>query len=288
MLEQANRALEQKVRKRTRELTEINARLRAEIDERRRTEEELRATQEGLIQAGKLAAIGQMAAGITHEINQPLSAIQMYADNALVFLDRGHVQDVRANLRNITELTGKMAEITRQLKTFARKSPGREVPVPIVQVLRNALVLLENRVKKLNACVKCNPAVWDDDLMVWGDPIRLEQVMVNILKNSLDAVAGSSVREISITLQEFQEKVVIHIRDTGDGIDPRDLNRLFEPFFSNRKDGKGLGLGLSLSLGIVKDFGGMIRMGNHPDGGAMATIELRRYTAKKKDEVWKT
>ena len=278
-LEEANRMLEKRVQERTRRLTEINQRLRSEIEVRRQTEMELRTTQQGLIQAGKLAAIGQMAAGITHEINQPLSAMRMYADNALVFLDRGQHGDVRNNLANIAELAGKMAEITHHLKSFARKSPGESIPVSVMQVLNNSLALLENRIKKLDAAIDCESWNIDENLMVWGDPVRLEQVMVNILKNSLDAISSSLTRKIIISVRPLPTKVVIVVRDSGPGIATEDLERLFEPFFSGRKDEKGLGLGLSISLGIVKDFGGTIRMANHPEGGAVATVELRRYTA---------
>ncbi len=275
-LEEANRMLEERVRSRTRELTEINERLRAEIEERKRTEAELRATQEGLIQAGKLAAIGQMAAGITHEINQPLSAIRMYTDNAIVFLERGQLHDVRKNLKSIAELAGKMTEISRHLKSFARKSRGENVPVPIKRVLEGALILLETRIRELGVRIDWKDKEYEEDLLVWGDQVRLEQVMVNVLRNSLDAVSQSSERKIEIMIRPSDDRIVIVVRDSGPGIAPDDLERLFEPFFSRKQDGKGLGLGLSLSLAIVKDFGGTIRMANHPAGGAMTTIELRR------------
>jgi len=279
-LEEANRMLEQRVRERTRALTETNTRLRMEIEERQRTETELRTTQEGLIQAGKLAAIGQMAAGITHEINQPLSALRMFADNALVFLERGEYDQVRANLKNIVELVEKMAEITLHLKSFARKSPGKNAPVPVVQVVKNALMLLETQIRKRE--IQVDLQGMNENLLAWGNQVRLEQVMVNILKNGMDAVSRLPVRRLFVTIQPLSDRILILVRDTGPGIAPEDMNRLFEPFFSRKADGKGLGLGLSLSLAIVEDFGGTIRVANHPEGGAVVTVELRRYTAEGK------
>ncbi len=276
-LEEANRMLEQRVLERTAELTEINQRLRQEIRERQHTESELRAAQQGLVQAGKLAAIGQMAAGITHEINQPLAAIRMFADNALVFLDRAAVSDVRANLRDIVELVGKIAEITDHLKSFARKSPGKCTAVPIGPTIENALVLLDSQIRKVDARIDCRlpPA----DIMVLGDPVRLEQVLVNVIRNSLDAVASRARREVRIRVRPEPEQVTVVVHDSGPGIAEKHMQRLFDAFFTRRKDGKGLGLGLSLSLAIVKDFGGTIIPSNDSGGGAVMSIILRRIQA---------
>ncbi len=273
-LEEANRMLEQRVSERTAELTDINQRLRQEIRERQHTESELRAAQQGLVQAGKLAAIGQMAAGISHEINQPLAAIRMFADNALVFLDRAAVHDVRANLQDIVELVGKIAEITDHLKSFARKSPGRPTAVPVGQVIENAVVLLDNQIRKIAA--RIDYRLPPTDTMVLGDPIRLEQVLVNVIRNSLDAVASRSRREVRIRVRVGPEQVTVVVHDSGPGIAEKHMHRLFDAFFTRRKDGKGLGLGLSLSLAIVKDFGGTIIPSNDTGGGAVMSIVLRR------------
>ncbi len=280
-LERANKMLEQRVGERTEALTSMNRMLRKEVDERQRTEIELRAAQEGLIQAGKLAAIGQMAASITHEVNQPLAAIRMYADNALVLMSKGKIDETRSNLQSITELVGKMGEITGHLKAFARKSPGKNVPVGISHALENALVLLSSPIEKLNVRINCR--LPEKEIMVLGDQVRLEQVLVNVIRNSLDAVAMHSKREIRIAVHPEADHVLVVIHDSGPGIADEHLARIFDPFFTRRKDGKGLGLGLSLSLAIIRDSGGTIRAANHPEGGAVVTIELRRAGAAQEE-----
>ncbi|MFP7754297.1 ATP-binding protein [Thermodesulfobacteriota bacterium B35] len=275
MLKEANEQLEIKVRQRTRELTMINRRLQEEIEEHKRTEQELRATQDELVQAGKLAAIGQMAAGITHEISQPLSAIRIYAENACIFLDQDQPEETRANLVDITQVIGKMSEITSHLKTFARKSHDPPRPVPLAGPVNSALTLLGLRLRKHTIHLTVDIA--DDNLQVVADPIRLEQVLVNVIGNAIDAVTGKEKREISIRAATDSGKDVVRITvvDSGPGIDHNHLERLFDPFFTTKEEGKGLGLGLSLSRAIIREFGGSIRAENHPGGGTAMHIELR-------------
>jgi len=274
LLQEANEQLEQKVQHRTRELTDANARLQEEIEEHKQTETELRSTQDELIQAGKLAVIGQMAASITHEINQPLSAIRMYAENACILLDQQQPDEARENLTDIAAVIGKMAEITNHLKSFARKSPGDTGPVLLSGPILSALTLLGMRAKK--HAVNIHRKLPTEDVFVLADPIRLEQVLVNVIGNSLDAVSGERRREISIEVQVKQQIVRLVIHDSGPGIAAEHISRLFDPFFTTKEEGKGLGLGLSLSLTIIHDFGGAIKAENHPQGGAVVTMELKR------------
>ena len=274
MLQQANEQLEHKVRQRTLELTRINSRLHEEIEEHKRTEQELRATQDELIQAGKLAAIGQMAASITHEINQPLSAIRMYADNACLFLDQQQTEEARKNLSDIAVVISKMAEITRHLKSFARKSPGKVAPVLLAEPVTSALALLDLRMKKHDVQVQVNLPT--TDIHVLAEPIRLEQVLVNVIGNGLDAVSSLKTREMTLDVSFDHQWVTITLHDSGPGIAAEHLSRLFDPFFTTKEDGRGLGLGLSLSRAIIHDFGGTIRADNHPRGGTVVTIILQR------------
>jgi len=274
LLREANEQLEEKVRRRTRELTLINQRLHEEIEEHKQTEEELRTTQNELIQAGKLAAIGQMAASITHEINQPLSAIRMYADNACIFLANGQDRQAEENLRDIACMIDKMAEITRHLKSFARKSPGRATPVSLAEPIANGLALLDLRIRKHAITLHYTPP--EELPLVLADSIRLEQVLVNVLANSIDAVLEEQVRTIWLEVVQDDEHVEIVIRDSGPGIAEEHLHQLFDPFFTTKEEGKGLGLGLSLSLAIINDFQGSIEARNHPDGGTEVRIRLRR------------
>ena len=274
LLEEANEQLEDKVRRRTRELTLINQRLQEEVEEHKQTEAELRATQNELVQAGKLAAIGQMAASITHEINQPLSAIRMYADNACIFLSNGQQEQAEENLRDIACMIDKMAEITRHLKLFARKSPGKASPVSLAEPISNGLALLDLSMKKYDISLSYSPP--GEIPLVLADSIRLEQVLVNVLANSIDAVQGRTERTIWLEIRPDAEYVDIVVRDSGPGIADEHLDQLFDPFFTTKEEGKGLGLGLSLSQAIIKDFNGSITARNHPDGGTEIRIRLRR------------
>ncbi len=281
MLQQANEQLEGKVKQRTQELTLINSRLHEEIEEHKQTEQELRATQNELIQAGKLAAIGQMAASITHEINQPLSAIRMYADNACLFLDQRQPDEARQNLSDIAVVISKMAEITKHLKSFARKSPGEVTPILLSEPITSALTLLNLRIKKHKVQIHANLPT--TDIYVLAESIRLEQVLVNIIGNGLDAMTTQLTKKITLNVTFDRQWVTITLHDSGPGIAAEHIDQLFDPFFTTKKEGRGLGLGLSLSRAIIHDFGGTIQADNHPNGGTVVTIILQRTTSRKDD-----
>ncbi len=267
-LQKAHDELEMKVRERTAELRVSNQRLQGEIEERKQAENEL-------VQAGKLAALGQLSAGIVHEVNQPLAAIRSYAGNALVFLDRQGYDQARSNLVVIDELTERLAKITAHLKTFARKTPGEMQPVPIGTVIAYALTLLESRLKR--DAVEVIRDFPTEDVLVWGDAVRLEQVVVNLLKNALEAMQGQHrPGKLYIALEVSAEWVQLAIRDTGPGIAEDALPQIFDAFFTTKEIGEGLGLGLSLSNKIVREFGGTLQATNHADGGAVFTLRLRR------------
>ncbi len=281
LLQQTNEQLEHRVQKRTHELTKAVKKLHEEVSGHKRTEAELRDTQEGLVQAGKLAAIGQMSASIAHEINQPLAAIRMYAENACVFLDKKQPDEAQTNLSNIAELIEKMAEITTHLKSFSRKSPGESVPVLLSRALENSMILLDIQVKKHGALIQYD--LPEEDVLVFADPIRLEQVIVNVIGNGLDAISGQEIREISIKVKTRGTSVLFMVHDSGPGIAKEHIDQLFDSFFTTKKDGKGLGLGLSLSLAIIRDFGGFIRAENYSKGGTMVTIGLTRAYLENKE-----
>ncbi len=281
MLQKANEQLEDKVKQRTRELTRINTRLYEEIEEHKQTEQELRATQNELIQAGKLAAIGQMAASITHEINQPLSAIRMYADNACLFLDQRQPDEARKNLSDIAVVITKMAEITKHLKSFARKSPGEMAPILLSEPINSALTLLNLRLKKYK--VQLHTDIPTVDIYVLAESIRLEQVLVNVIGNAVDAVSTQGIKEITLAVAINGQWVTITLHDSGPGIAVEHIDQLFDPFFTTKEEGRGLGLGLSLSQAIIHDFGGTIQAHNHPEGGTVITITLQRTKSGKDD-----
>lgn len=275
---EATARLEDRVRERTSELMLTNRRLRASIAEREKAEGELRHAQEELIQASKLAALGQMSAGLSHELNQPLAAIRSYADNAGAYLDRDEPARVRKNLTGIGELTERMARIIRNLRTYARNEQTPVRPVLLAEALSGATSLLEARIRAVNAEVRIADEA--PGVLVMGGDVRLQQVFVNLLANALDAVETRASRDIEIGIAApLDEEVVITVRDSGPGIDPAQIGSVFDPFYSTKEVGKGMGLGLSITFGIVELFGGRITAGNHPDGGALFTVILRRAEA---------
>jgi two-component system C4-dicarboxylate transport sensor histidine kinase DctB len=267
--------LKGEVAERTRELSESNASLQTEIDQHRRTEARLRATQNELVQAGKLAALGQMSAAIAHEINQPLAAIRTFMASAKIFAQRKNLGQVVRNLDFITDLAERMANITGHLKTFARKSePGHPEPVLVDRAVEGTLFLLESQIRAEGVRIEKDvpPDVW-----VVGHAVQLEQVLLNLVRNALDAVADRKDPLIRITVRTSADRVIIGVADNGHGIAAEQINQIFDPFFTTKTVGKGLGLGLSISYGIVQDFGGKIHARNRPEGGAELIVELPRH-----------
>jgi two-component system, NtrC family, C4-dicarboxylate transport sensor histidine kinase DctB len=272
-LQRAHDELERKVSERTADLTAANINLQREIAERKRAEQVLRQTQDGLVQAGKLAVLGEMSAGITHELNQPLAAIHTLSDNAVVLLQRGRATEVETNLATISELVDRMAKITGQLKAFARKSPAQLIAVSVRRAISNASFLIERRLRIEDASFE--QELPEEDVHALCDSNRLIQVLVNLFSNALDAMAGCPVRRLKVRVWQDLSRVFISVRDSGTGIPQSVLDHLFEPFFTTKEQGKGLGLGLAISAGIVRDFGGTLKAQNPPEGGAEFIIELQ-------------
>jgi two-component system, NtrC family, C4-dicarboxylate transport sensor histidine kinase DctB len=271
--------LEERVQARTRELEDTNERLVSEIGEREKAEQVLRRTQASLIQAAKLAALGQMSAGISHELNQPLAAVRSYADNARAFLERDQADMAKCNLAEIGELTERMAKIIRHLRTYARDEIVEARPTPVVAALRGAVGLLEPRITSEGvAIIEAVPA---REVMAKAGDVRLQQVFVNILANALDALRDAQTKQVHVAVEESDSRVKICIRDTGPGIRKEHLTNIFDPFFSTKQVGSGLGLGLSISDSIIRQFGGTIDATNPADGGAQFTISLLRAIGQK-------
>ena len=271
-LQRAHDELERKVFERTADLSAANAKLHDEVAERVRAERTLRGAQDELIQTGKLAEIGQLSAGIAHELNQPLAALRTLSGNATRFLDRGDLVTARSNLERIAQLVDRMGLITGQLKDFARKSSGQPQPVDIRQVVANAVALLEQRLKTANAEISVHFA--DGELYALCDANRLQQVVVNLIGNALDAMADDASPSVELDGATSDTMVRLSVRDHGPGLSSEAQLRLFEPFFTTKEAGVGLGLGLAISAGIVSDFGGTLCGANHPSGGALFTLEI--------------
>lgn len=272
MQQSAQIELERRVEERTADLAQVNSRLETEVAERRTAEQQLRRTQADLIQAGKLAALGQMSAALSHEFNQPLAAVKTYADNAATLLDRSRIEEARDNVSRISKLADRMSSISRHLRNFARKPNQKLGPVALEEVVRDTQEIVAWRLKAAEAILIVD--LGPTPLAVKAGSVRLQQVLVNVITNAADAVEGRADRRIELTARRKGPKVTISIRDHGPGVPTAIAERIYDPFFSTKGVGKGLGLGLSISYNIVKDFGGVLGVLNHPEGGALFTVEL--------------
>jgi two-component system C4-dicarboxylate transport sensor histidine kinase DctB len=273
MQEAAQAGLEVLVQDRTADLMRVNRQIETEVAERRLTEQELRRTQADLVQAGKLAALGQMSAALSHEINQPLAAARNYADSAALLIDRGDTVRARDNIGQILSLIDRMATIARHLRNVARKPDEVLKVLALPGVIADALQIAGARLAAAGAVVVQDvPA---DLPPVRGGAVRLQQVLVNVLGNAADAVETLPDRRIDLIARAEDGAVIIAIRDRGLGVPAAIADRIFDPFFSTKTVGSGLGLGLSISYNIMKDFGGDLRVANHPGGGAVFEIVLQ-------------
>nr|WP_305111182.1 sensor histidine kinase [Shinella lacus] len=270
--EETRNELERRVDERTADLARVNEQIELEIAERRLTEQELRKTQADLIQAGKLAGLGQMSAALSHEFNQPLAAAKTYADSAALLIDRGRVPEAQDNVRRISSLIDRMASISRHLRNFARKPNEKLGPVPLPDVIADTLEIVAPRLKAADA--KLIVQLSEETLIVKAGPVRLQQVLVNIISNAADAVEGLDDRRIMLSARREEDRVIVEVRDHGPGVPAAIAERIFDPFFTTKGVGKGLGLGLSISYNIIKDFGGNLSVENHPEGGAVFRIVL--------------
>ena len=264
--------LERRVVARTRELRDANAALRDEVAERRMAEAQLRKTQSDLVQAGKLAALGQMSAALSHEFNQPLGAARNYAENAQVLLERDRTAEARSNIERIIGMIDRMTRISRHLRNFARKPNQQLRPVDLGEAVVAAQELLGWRLAKQRIALKVD--LGPVPPVVMAGPVRLQQVLVNLISNAVDAVEDGPDRRLHLSATSDGALVRIVLRDHGPGVPDSAQARIFDPFFSTKQVGKGLGLGLSISYNIVRDFGGRLSMRNHPEGGAEFTIQL--------------
>src|SRR3990167_7576320 len=249
-------------------------RARAIVELERRIAErtaELTAANDVAVQTGKLALLGQMAAGISHELSQPLAALRTLADNAAVFLHRHDPDNASSNLQLIGGLCDRMGNIVGELKAFARKEPARLQPVPLGQVIAGALMLIE----PLRQASGTRIATEATDLAILGDGMSLEQVLVNLLRNGMEAMEGQPERLIELRAASEGDTVTLSVRDHGPGLSEDARAHLFEPFFTTKPSGKGLGLGLALSQAIVREMGGQITA-HHAEPGARFDLTLRR------------
>mgnify|MGYP000341217103 CR=1 FL=1 len=251
------------------ELRRLNARLQREIAERQKAERNLEEAEQSLAQSQKLAALGEMSAAVSHELNQPLAAMKTYLAGARLLLQRRRFDEAGSSFQRIDDLIERMGAITRQLKSYARKGGDAVEPMDLRDALKGAITMMEPQLRSMR--VEINQSLPRRPVMVNADRLRLEQVIINLLRNALDAMKDSERRELDLLIAEGDE-AVLTVRDTGHGID--DLENLFEPFYTTKSPGDGVGLGLAISSGIVSDLGGRLTARNGESCGAVFEIRL--------------
>ncbi|MCV6598513.1 MAG: ATP-binding protein [Mangrovicoccus sp.] len=249
-------------------LRALNDLLQHEIAERQRAERNLEFAEQSLAQSSKLAALGEMSAAVSHELNQPLAAMKTYLAGARLLIARQRSDEAVASFQRIDHMIDRMSAITRQLKSHAHRGADTRETFDLRDALSAVMAMMEPQIKRSG--VRLSISGPEAGVHVTGDQLRVEQVIVNLLRNALDAVRETSAPEIDVILAAGR-KAVMTIRDNGSGIE--DLDALFEPFYTTKAPGDGLGLGLAVSSGIITDMGGRLTAHNRPDS-AGAVFEM--------------
>src|SRR5438874_2424647 len=257
--------------------------LRETTAEMQRRQQELRDKQEQLVQAGKLATLGELTTGVAHELNNPLNNIGLFVGNAVDLIELAVTEKGRIvrELGHAMQQVRKATEIISHLRTFGRAAPVSREAISLRQVIERALSLMREqlRLREIAVTVDLGP----EEPRVLGNAIQLEQVFINLLTNARDAVAESPRKAIWITGSLAATRVEIAFADSGYGIPPGLEGRIFDPFFTTKEVGKGTGLGLSITYGIIKEHGGTISVKSQPGHGATFLIQLPLATAETED-----
>jgi two-component system C4-dicarboxylate transport sensor histidine kinase DctB len=269
---EANELLERSVAERTIELREANRRLTGEVQERTRTEKELRQTHESLVQSAKLASLGQALAGVAHEINQPLAALTTYIASSRLLLQRGENERAASNVDLMSSVAERMLALVGHLRMFARKETGATSRVDVGLTIGNAMRLLHYRIR--HESIEVVMDVPAEPAHVEANPIRLEQVFVNLLSNAVQSMRDRPHRVLKVSIYRDGSNVTTVVADTGSGISAEHMKSLFDPFFTTKEIGEGLGLGLSISYGIVRELGGSIEVESELHIGSRFRVTL--------------
>jgi C4-dicarboxylate-specific signal transduction histidine kinase len=248
--------------------------LRETTQEMERREHELRDKQEQLVQAGKLATLGELTTGVAHELNNPLNNIGLYVGNVIDRIRVGEVETepLMGDLEKAMEQVRKATEIISHLRTFGRAARVSIELVDVDDVIERSLLLVQEQLRLRGIEVELE--LCPDELLVLANPIQLEQVFINLLTNARDAVADSKRKTIRIASSRDEERIRIAFSDSGPGIPSDVQQRIFDPFFTTKEVGTGTGLGLSITYSILKEYGGDISVDSRPGKGATFVIEL--------------
>jgi C4-dicarboxylate-specific signal transduction histidine kinase len=259
--------------------------LRETTEEIQRREQELRDKQEQLIQAGKLATLGELTTGVAHELNNPLNNIGLFVGNVIDLIELGRFDNglVLRELHNAMQQVHKATEIISHLRTFGRAATVSREPIQLNTVIERALSLMQEqfRLREIEVAMVLD----NSDPVVIGNAIQLEQVFINLLTNARDAVSSEAKRLITISSSTTRTTVELAFRDSGPGIEAGLEQRIFDPFFTTKEVGAGTGLGLSITYGIIQEHRGTIRVSNAPDGGAVFVVQLPRAQAEQKERI---
>ena len=267
--EAARQDLEHRIAERTRDLREANEALNRQIEERMRAEASREALRDELVQAGKLAALGQIAAGVAHEINQPVAAILTQAETAAAWLERDQVPKAARALSRIGDLTTRIGAITQELRAFSRKSQPSVSSVSINEAVDGALLLLGGRLRQAGVRLVRDKG---PDAFVMADRFRLEQVIVNLIQNALEALEGVPTPIVTLSVKRVEDQVQLIVADNGPGLPEAIRRQLFTPFVTSKAN--GLGLGLVISRDIIVAFKGELDL-RPSDTGAVFVVALR-------------
>lgn len=266
-----NDQLELLVAERTKNLSETNQELRNTIEQYEHSQAELRQTQSELLQAAKLAMLGELSAGINHEINQPLAAIRTYAENSRRLLAREKYDVVKSNLDQIIDLNIMVSEIIAKFKVFARKNTQHNVGhTSVTDSIHSALGIIHNKIIQHGVTLRLEDP--SQPLVVKADPVQFEQVLVNLLHNAIQALTQSPSPQIAISTHQHKNMAIIEVTDNGSGMTDEQLKHIFDPFYTTKSD--GLGLGLTISKRIIESFSGQLNAQHAPEGGIIFSITL--------------
>src|SRR6266853_607176 len=248
--------------------------LRETTTEVQRREQELRDKQEQLVQAGKLATLGELTTGVAHELNNPLNNIGLFVGNAVDLIEFAATdkRQIVGELDHAMQQVRKATEIISHLRTFGRAAPASREPMSLRLVIDRALSLMQEQLRLRE--IEVTVDLGSEEPTVLGNSIQLEQVFINLFTNARDAVADSIRKAIRISASVGSESADVAFADTGHGISPGLERRIFDPFFTTKEVGKGTGLGLSITYGIVKEHGGTISVVSRPDEGTTFLIRL--------------
>jgi two-component system C4-dicarboxylate transport sensor histidine kinase DctB len=268
----ARAELEAEVARRTAELRATADRLQIEVEQREASDQRFRQAREELAHANRVGSIGTITASVAHEINQPVAAIRTFADNAVAFLERGEPTRVATNLQSIVDLTSRIGTITAGLRRYARRGAGSIGPVALDEAIDGVRLLIGDRFRAKGVRLDL-PTGPEARLTVIAGRVRLEQVLVNLLQNALDAVADGRDARVSVTVGRKGRDVVLTVADNGPGIDAEIADHLFTPFATSKKDGLGLGLGIARD--IMTEFGGTLDLVPAPEGAIFRMILVK-------------